>query len=293
MFLKAGNRQSRPAGRGAAPKSAPGAFPPPLRLTQGQRALLARATGPQALVWRQVSPRTFEAAMPQPGPVWHRAKSPETTMHQPSALCSDTSRYEVLAHELHDSVAQQLGFLAFQARRIETLLEKPSRAAPLVAELRSVLSRVQKQVRELITGARIGMQGRTLREALADAVDEFSRRSSIIFELDNRLPDQTLAPDSELQVLQIVREALANVVRHSQARQVRIELRPVPGQKVVVMVEDDGIGMDPGAAPGPGEHYGLAIMRERAGAIGATLTIEAPPLRGARIVLCAPYGAAP
>lgn len=292
MFLKAGNRQFRPPERGTAQKRAQALpAPPPLGLMQEQRAV----------VLRNMSPSHLQAAAALPEPVRRRVNSsatratpsPVATMHQNSAPSPDTSRYEVLAHELHDSVAQQLSFLAFQARRIETLLEKPSRAAPLVSELRSVLSRLQKQVRELITGARIGMQGRTLREALADAVDEFSRRSSIVFELDNRLPDQTLAPDSELQVLQIVREALANVVRHSQARQVRIELRPVPGHKVMVTVEDDGIGMNTGAAPSLGEHYGLAIMRERAEAIGATLAIEPAGPRGVRVALHAPCAAAP
>lgn len=189
-----------------------------------------------------------------------------------------TSRHGALARELHDSVAQQLGYLSFQAHALQSQLGEPA-----LQDLCAGLSQLQRQVRELITSARLTMDGRSLRQALADSVAEFSRRCIIVFELDNRLADDALSPETELQILQIIREALANAVRHSHARHVRIELRQTQDGDASVSVEDDGIGLS--AASGEHNHFGLAIIRERAASIGAHLTIEAIRPHGVRVHL--------
>ena len=189
-----------------------------------------------------------------------------------------TSRHGALARELHDSVAQQLGYLAFQAHGLQSQV-----GAPALQDLCAGLSQLQRQVRELITSARLTMDGRSLRQALADSVAEFSRRCIIVFELDNRLADDALSPETELQILQIIREALANAVRHSHARHVRIELRQTQDGDASVSVEDDGIGLIP--ACDEHNHFGLAIIRERAASIGARLSIEAIRPHGVRVHL--------
>ncbi|MEH3023823.1 MAG: histidine kinase [Pseudomonas oryzihabitans] len=190
----------------------------------------------------------------------------------------------LLARELHDSVAQQLGFLAFQASRLQGLLPRPHQATPVLEELRHGLQGVQRQVRELIGHARLSLDGRGLRQSLQDAVDEFGRRSTIVFELDNRLPDDLLDNEQALQILQIVRESLANIVRHSHARTARIDMR-LQDKALEVRVEDDGIGLRPADESG---HFGLSIMRERALAIGASLNIESIQPRGVRVALRLP-----
>lgn len=83
--------------------------------------------------------------------------------------------------------------------------------------------------------------------------------------------------------MQIIREALANAVRHSHARHVRIELRQNQDGDVSVTVEDDGIGLEPGIVED--NHFGLAIIRERAASIGARLSIEAIRPHGVRVHL--------
>lgn len=194
-----------------------------------------------------------------------------------------TSHHGVLARELHDSVAQQLGYLSFQARLLRSQTGEPEQADAALQELCGGLSQLQRQVRELITSARLTMDGRSLRQALADSVAEFSRRCIIVFELDNRLADDALNPEIELQILQIIREALTNAVRHSHARHVRIELRQRQNGHTSVSVEDDGIGLSP--ASGAQNHFGLSIIRERAASIGAQLTIEAIRPHGVRVHL--------
>ncbi|WP_414705881.1 sensor histidine kinase [Pseudomonas sp.] len=194
-----------------------------------------------------------------------------------------TFQHGALARELHDSVAQQLGYLSFQARLIQSRMSEPEVVAASLTELSAGLSQLQRQVRELITSARLTMDGRSLRQALADSIAEFSRRCIIVFELDNRLADDALSPATELQVLQIIREALTNAVRHSHARHVRIELRQDQEGDASISVEDDGIGLSP--ASEDENHFGLAIIRERASAIGARLSIEPIRPHGVRVHL--------
>jgi two-component system nitrate/nitrite sensor histidine kinase NarX len=194
-----------------------------------------------------------------------------------------TSQHGALARELHDSVAQQLGYLSFQARLLQSHMTKPEQAVAVLQELRGGLSQLQRQVRELITSARLTMDGRSLRQALADSVAEFSRRCIIVFELDNRLADDALNPETELQVLQIIREALTNAVRHSHARHVRIELRQNQEGDASISVEDDGIGLSPASCEE--NHFGLAIIRERAASIDARLSIETIRPHGVRVHL--------
>ena len=197
--------------------------------------------------------------------------------------CELAAERGVLARELHDSVAQQLSYLQIRASRLQESLA-PSAAEParrMLDDLRETLALLHRQVRELISSARLTMDGRTLGQALEVSVEEFARRSSCVFSLDNRLPAGCLAPEAELQVLLIVREALANVVRHSHARQVRVALLG-DATAAQVLVEDDGIGLPPEIEPG---HFGLRIMAERAAAIGASLRIEARQPRGTRVAL--------
>lgn len=188
-----------------------------------------------------------------------------------------------LARELHDSVAQQLAYLSFQVTLLHGRLHDRSQAEATLGELRGGLSHLQRQVRELITSARLTMDGRTLRQALVDSVAEFSRRCIIAFELDNRLADGALSPETELQLLQIIREALTNAVRHSHGRHVLIELRDTRDGVINICVEDDGIGLGPVADLD--NHFGLAIIRERAASIGATLMLEGVAPHGTRVRL--------
>ena len=169
------------------------------------------------------------------------------------------------------------------AVEVQTLPGDTTSILHAIRAMRDNLAHLVRQVRELITSARLTMDGRSLRQALADSVAEFSRRCIIVFELDNRLADDALNPETELQILQIIREALANAVRHSHARHVRIELRQSQDGETSVSVEDDGIGLRP--ASGEDNHFGLAIIRERAASIGARLSIEAIRPHGVRVHL--------
>jgi two-component system nitrate/nitrite sensor histidine kinase NarX len=95
-----------------------------------------------------------------------------------------------------------------------------------------------------------------------------------------------LPADVQVQVLHVVQEALSNVRKHAQAREVWVEVQQTPQWRVEV--RDDGCGFDPDGA-GPGEtHVGLRIMRERAHNIGATVEVASVPGSGTCVVLKLP-----
>ncbi len=211
-----------------------------------------------------------------------------------AALDSESKRLTImqeralLANELHDSLAQTLASLRFQIRMLEqTIGLKSTGAANEAANIKSGLDQANAQLRELIAHFRIRMDERGLIPAVQELVNRFGRETGITVYFQNEVRDLQLPPHTEVQVLHIVQEAMANIRKHSQAQTVRVLLRNEPRDQFLVLVEDDGLGMDTDkAARGkPGEHVGLTIMQERAKRIGGELFIESEPGEGTRVEL--------
>ncbi|MGA9483160.1 MAG: ATP-binding protein, partial [Candidatus Acidiferrales bacterium] len=88
-----------------------------------------------------------------------------------------------------------------------------------------------------------------------------------------------LPPDVEKSLLRISQEALSNVVKHAQAREVRIELL-LEAQQAQLRVKDDGRGFQPELHAGT---YGLTSMQDRTKALGGVWTIQSAPGRGTEV----------
>jgi nitrate/nitrite-specific signal transduction histidine kinase len=214
------------------------------------------------------------------GSAMHAARTRRHRLHEERAT---------IARELHDSLAQSLSYLKIQVSRLHArtreapVLDSPGSAltSDIVDELRASLNVAYRQLRELIATFRLTMNGRTLNQALEDSIEEFQGRSTIAFELDDRLEGSLLDAEEEIQVLQIAREALSNVVRHSHARHARLALREIGTRDILLSVRDDGIGVDAGHHGD--QHHGLIIMQERARTLGGTLSVG-PAADGGTIV---------
>lgn len=196
-----------------------------------------------------------------------------------------------IARELHDSLAQSLSYLKIQVSLLQAMLKKDTDRAPdvdtMLQELRSTLSTANLQLRELITTFRLTMHGKTFAQALEDSIEEFERRSSIAFDLDNRLPAGALTVAEEMQLLLILREALCNVVRHSHATYCWVSVRLKDDGAVYLGVDDNGTGMRrtiDAAEP----HHGLIIMQERTRSLGGTLRVEDREGGGTRLLIVCP-----
>lgn len=195
----------------------------------------------------------------------------------------------VIARELHDSLAQSLSYLRIQVSRLQSVLElnRPdvdidrARADSMLQEIRTQLNLAHRQLREIITTFRLTMNGGSFQQALQASISEFEGRSGIAFSVDNRLSVGTLSVDEEMHVLQIVREAFTNVVRHSHGHASHVSLREYGSGIVDITIDDDGIGVE--AVGLREQHHGLVIMQQRAHELGGELRVTKSPRGGARI----------
>lgn len=197
---------------------------------------------------------------------------------------------ERIARELHDGLAQVLGYINTQTQAVKKLLET-GRAREATSELDAMgeVSRaVYADVREAIVGLRATPAG--LLPALRDYLGRLPRIAGCEIELRVADGEETvpLAPATEIQLVRIVQEAISNVRKHAGASHVKVT---VVGDEHSVGVEivDDGRGFDPLLLDPTGwPRLGLQTMRERAQAIGGRFDLVSTPGRGTRISVQVP-----
>jgi signal transduction histidine kinase len=196
---------------------------------------------------------------------------------------------ERIAREMHDGLAQVLGYVNTKSQAIEELLAagRTEEARRLLGELAAAARSIYVDVREAILGLRSPVvPGVGLVVAVATYAARFAEASKIAVRLDapDALRRLDLAPDVEAQVFRIVQEALTNVRKHSGARRAEITFAVRDGQLQVV-ISDDGHGIGASPVPVDRPRYGLAAMRERAGSIGATVDWTDRPGGGCEVHL--------
>ncbi len=194
----------------------------------------------------------------------------------------------MLAHELHDSLAQTLASLRFRVSILQqTLKQKNNEATSAETEVEQIkegLDEANFELRELLAHFRIRMDERGLIPATEGLIKRFRGESNIHVFFQNECQDLKLPPILEVHVLHIIQEALTNIRKHSDAKNVRILIHCSKNQYFNALIEDDGIGIESKIISDiPGEHVGLTIMRERAARIGAELNIETESGEGTRI----------
>jgi len=190
-----------------------------------------------------------------------------------------------LARDLHDSLAQSLAYMKIQVSRLKPLVDRSGaggEAAEVLAELREGLNSAYRQLRELLTTFRLRIEGEGLAAALHTTVAEFSGRGGIPVTLEVHLGGCTLTANEEIHALQIIREALSNVINHARAHKAEVRVMCNSDGSVSATVIDDGIGIRQAAGA---HHYGMTIMEERAKNLGGHLAIENLPALGTRVTL--------
>lgn len=195
---------------------------------------------------------------------------------------------QLLASHVHDSIAQTLAYgkMRFAALREAERAGEHERAGRYLAEIEDALEVAYSDLRQLITQFREPTDSRGLAAAVSDAVEAFRERTGLEAHLELAGGDLGLSPEAEVQAFYIVQEALANVQRHADARRVQVRLERRDSE-FVASVEDDGAGFTDAEAHAEG-HFGMAIMRERAGRVGGSLKIESRAGEGTRVRLSIP-----
>lgn len=191
-----------------------------------------------------------------------------------------------MARDLHDSLAQSLSYLKFQIGRWKILQSKdatPQQLDEVVEDIREGLNGAYKQLRELLTTFRLQISDPGLEPALRGTVAEFSQRGDLDIQLDYGLREIKLTPNEEIHLLQIIREALSNILKHAKAHQVLICLSHDASGRIRVCIDDDGIGLP--TYTHKQHHYGLSIMQERASYLNSELQLSTSTMGGTRVCL--------
>ena len=197
-----------------------------------------------------------------------------------------------LAREMHDDLAQVLGYLNVRAAMVDDLLStgQLAGAKESLDELKRAAKRAYTDVREEIFNLRTSVSQRvgllpTLRTYLAEYHTHYGLDTKLVFEheLLTVFPSEVAS-----QLLRIIQEALTNVRKHASASEAFVRFVQ-SGGVVCVQVEDNGLGFDPQAKRTNGrQSYGLQIMRERAESIGGSLDLVSQPGQGTRLTVCIP-----
>lgn len=193
-----------------------------------------------------------------------------------------------IAREMHDGLAQLLGYLSLEVQTIEALVRQGEVPAALdeLKEARAQINAAQGDVRENILSLRTTLAGDAgLIQSLEQYAAEFSIQTGINAQFVNDLEEPpALSSLAETQLVCIVQEALANVRKHAQAGQVQIRLMARNGC-LHATITDDGVGFVPRTIH---HHFGLQTMRERSQSVGGGLTITSAPSEGTQVAVWLP-----
>jgi signal transduction histidine kinase len=193
----------------------------------------------------------------------------------------------LLARELHDETGQALTSILLGLKALEEdVTTEHGRAS--AAALRELVVTTLQDVRRLAVELRpAALDDFGLGPALERLVDTFAEKTGVAVELDIRLGDGRLDADLETTLYRIVQEALTNVLKHADARRVRIALVH-EGGTITAVVADDGRGFDAGETRR--DALGLIGMRERAVLVGGRLAIASAPGGGTTLTVEVPAG---
>lgn len=207
---------------------------------------------------------------------------------------------QMLANEVHDAVAQTLVFMKMRLPLLQDALRQhdDARALKYHDDLRQAVTDAHASLREILTHFRTRMDPKGLLHALRALQAGYLDRHGIELAIDAQAAAPELSVEQEVQVFHIVQEALANVAKHSRARQARVTVERT-ADALRFVVEDDGAGLWPARAAqsaadaAEGTHFGLEIMRERAQRLGGSLHVQSRPGGGTRVCLNMPLDGAP
>ena len=210
-----------------------------------------------------------------------RKRRQKRTVTLEAMLNSLENERRYVARELHDGVAQTTLQLGFQAAICRKLLERGN-FEMLAQELSALEARVQlasTQVREVIADLRPPRlePDAPLKEYLQSASDTHWERKGESRDLQINMPDplSQLYPAQKLALTRIVQEALLNIRKHAQAKNIRLSLTN-DADNFYLLIADNGKGFDLAEVAGrPVDRggAGLAQMRARAEAVGGMLTV--------------------
>jgi len=188
-----------------------------------------------------------------------------------------------LAREIHDGLAQTLGFLKLHVAQLRNLLARGEHERSILNadSMYTTLSEAYQDARQAIDGLRISPSDCGLPGWLEQTALEFADLSGIRVDIQEISVQTELPAEYHAQLIRIVQEVLSNVRKHSGADRVDLYCRE-NGSDLIIEVCDNGVGFLPHETLAPSQ-YGLKGMRERADLIGADLQVISQPNAGTTV----------
>lgn len=210
----------------------------------------------------------------------------EQVQSQARAVASLQER-ERIAGDIHDSLAQTLGYLYLQTDQLVNDLDRQSveETGTRLSQMQAILAQAAGDVRQFIarlheTPPPPTCLGRRLREELTPLAEQLAIQLSLACAPED---DLTVPADTGTELSRIACEATRNAQRHGGATVVSVRVER-HGEEAHLVICDNGAGFDPERPPDDGRsHFGLSVMRARSARIGGTLEIASSPGQGATI----------
>lgn len=192
-----------------------------------------------------------------------------------------------IARELHDSIAQSLSYLKIQTTLLNRSLAKPDMklASDTAKEIDTQLSATYTQLRELLSTFRLTIGKANLGEALQELLKPLEEQTNAEIVLDNTLASISLRANHQVHVIQLIREAVLNAIKHADASEIKVECHQ-QDRMVNISIVDNGSGFCTNIEKL--NHYGLTIMSERADRLSGDLSVISKPGEGCTVQLLFP-----
>lgn len=210
----------------------------------------------------------------------------ELTEHLQTSI--DRERADI-AREIHDDIGGALAAVRLDLAWLQRRLTDPE----ALAHVRSALTMAEQALgasQRIMRNLRPAVLDQGLMAALQWLTRTFAERTGLDVTLHGRLARAALPPRVEMAAYRTVQEALTNVLKHAQARRVRVEVSDLEDH-LTIEVADDGRGAAPEALRKE-RSFGLLGLRERAQAVGGWLDVVTAPGEGMTLILSVPLSEA-
>ena len=188
-----------------------------------------------------------------------------------------------IARDLHDGPAQVLSNLVLEAEILERLLRRdPELLAAELQEFKNEVRNAVSDMRRFMFDLRpISLDDLGLIATMRRITAEYQDRTGVVTRFNVTGEERRLPPEIEEALYWIIQEGLTNVHRHARAKTVEVNL-DIQRERAKLRIRDDGVGFDPRTYHQAGGRRKLGVlgMKERAGAVGASLEVRSQPGAG-------------
>jgi len=199
-----------------------------------------------------------------------------------------------IARELHDQIGQVLTAVKMNLEHVQRVC-LGTESSPYIKDNMDLVDEAYRLVRDLSADLRPPLlDDLGLVTVLRWYIDRYAQRTGLRTDLVIELPDhnERFSRERETACFRIAQEALTNIVRHANAKQVSVQLKK-RRNNLLLKVQDDGVGFDRDALrmrSARDATLGMLGMQERAHAVGGALEIDSALSKGTKVRLTLPIG---